>query len=802
MSFLKAKRCAPILFFTLCCTFPVWSQIFEPQMPDPLKRKASMNMDWHFFKGTPSGTPSAAGYNDSGVGWNKVNVPHSASYDAAPRGADSYSSFASETNYYKGNCWYRKTFGVPASAKKLFIEFEGAMQTATVYVNGTQVGQHINSGYTSFYYDITNRIIRGSNNVVAVMLNNDANADIPPGTVYPDYFLFSGLYRSVWLHSKDSVYIPVYSQHIQTVNVSAASAQIRAVTPVKNDALTAKSVQVTLTLFDATHTGVVSQSSTLSIPAGVLDTFDMTTAALSNPHLWSPSSPYIYSAQTIVSVGSQVVDSVVEPCGVRWITWAAGSSGSFNLNGSRYEIRGMCVHQFEGWIENAVPDSRYWQEIKLLKNMGCNSIRCSHYPRAQAFYDACDRQGMLVYVEQPSWGWDNIISATAWTRMDSCIKEMVLSGRNHPCIYLWGLYNEPYAGGDFTSQITVMNNTAHSLDPTRYTAMANIPTFNAAATVPDVEGLNYTLTGTSGAYRWVGTESSDDFYRLEIRGSLVDLDTSSNSYYQREWNSMYYSLATSGQLSGGHFWCFKDYNSPIANATGNQGIVDRLTVPKTVFYKFRKMWTGAAMDLPTAGITATTIQLLSDTTVLRANGADVFLLTANLRNASGVQSCADSGNVTFSVSPAASGTIFGGNVAQAYAGRAGALLRTTTVPAGPLTVTAAYGSLPVATLTLTTLQDTNQTPLFSPTAVMATTSRHGDAVNLKILSTSKGVLFLCPPVQGRLTVINCQGRTVYSSYVKNGASMFVDRRTLGTGIFYGVWESGGRRAVSRLDVVY
>ena len=291
------------------------------------------------------------------------------------------------------------------------------------------------------------------------------------------------------------------------------------------------------------------------------------------------------------------------------------------------------MHQFEGWIENAVPDSRYWQEVKLLKNMGCNSIRCSHYPRAQAFYDACDKEGMLVYVEQPTWGWGFTPSAAVWTLMDSCVKEMVLSGRNHPCIYLWGLYNEPVVDGDFTSQITVLNNTAHSLDPTRYTAMANIPSFNAAATVPDVEGLNYTLTGTSGAYRWVGTESSDDFYRAQIRGSLVDLDTSSNSYYQREWNCMNFSLATSGQLSGGHFWCFKDYNSG-DNTDGNEGIVDRLTVPKTVFYKYRKMWTGAALDFPTAGITATTIQLLSDTTVLHANGADVFLLTATLRNAS------------------------------------------------------------------------------------------------------------------------------------------------------------------------
>jgi beta-galactosidase/beta-glucuronidase len=208
-------------------------------------------------------------------------VPHSCSYDSAPVVVTSTANWASESNYYKGDCWYRKTFGVPASTKKLFIEFEGAMQVATVYVNGAQVGQHVNSGYTPFYYDITGPIIRGVNNVVAVMLNNAVNNDIPPGstTARPDYLLFSGLYRSVWLHAKDSVYVPIYSQHIQTVNVTAASAQIRAVTPVRNDRPTPQSVTVTVTLLDAAKATVGTPlTAALSIPANTLDTFDMNPA--------------------------------------------------------------------------------------------------------------------------------------------------------------------------------------------------------------------------------------------------------------------------------------------------------------------------------------------------------------------------------------------------------------------------------------------------------------------------------------------------------------------------------------------
>jgi hypothetical protein len=803
------------IFVSMCLAFSAMAQIFQPALTvtDTLKRKVNMNMNWHFYKGTLAGA-QAANFNDSGTGWSTVVVPHSCSYDSAPVVVTGSANWASENNYYKGDCWYRKTFGIPSGTKKLFIEFEGAMQVATVYVNGTLVGIHNNSGYTPFCYDISSYINRGVNNVAAVMLHNSidaAAADIPPGTTTarPDYLLYSGLYRSVWLHAKDSVYIPIYSQHIQTANVSAASAQIHALTPVKNDRTTAQTVSVTVTLFDSTLTVAGTPlTSSLEIPANTLDTFDMTTTAFANPHLWSPANPYMYSVQTLVRVGSTVVDSVEEPCGFRWFTWATGAGGSFNLNGSRLEIRGMCVHQFEGWIENAVPDTRYWQEVKMLKSMGCNSIRCSHYPRAQAFYDACDKQGMLVYVEQPSWGWDYTPSAVCWARMDSCVKEMILAARNHPCIYLWGLYNEPKTSANFSSQITVLNNMAHSLDTTRFTAMANIKTFNSAVTVPDVEGLNYSTTGDA-ASRWIGTESrnTSTFSTSSYRGSSIDLDTTASTVAgtaYEEWNQISFTLNTSGQLSGGHFWCFKEYNSP-CNLSGGEGVVDRLTIPKTMFYMFRKYWTGIAPDYPRPG-TATTVQLLSDTIgPLRANGADVFLLTTTLRDGNGHQISSATGKVTYTVSPAECGTIFGGNIQPAYAGRAGALLRTTTTP-GTITVTAAYSGLASASIALTTLQDTNRVPPFSsPVSInnLSALKLPPDAFKLKITRLRGGYVFHCPLASaGRLSIIDCQGTTVFSNTVGQGSAQIIRRQMLKNGVYYGVCENGPRRAISRLNAGY
>jgi hypothetical protein len=792
-AYLSIRHALPLVL-TLFCALSFHSQA------QTLKRKAGFNLNWKFYQGTPTGTPSASVYSDGT--WQSVNVPHSASYDAPV--------WSSEISYYQGDCWYRKTFTVPASAKKVFLEFEGAMQTATVWVNGTQVGMHDNSGYTPFYFDISNSLVRGTSNVVALKLNNQKSPNIPPGGSSPDFSLFGGLYRSVWLRFKDSVYVPIYTQQIQTEHVSAASAQIHARTAVKNDAAAAKSVQVIVTLLDAASATVVSQTATQTIPAGALDTFDMMTAAFSNPHLWSPSSPYMYSVQTVISVGGATIDSVVEPCGIRWFTWSAQG---FYINGARFEIKGMCVHQFEGWIGNAVPDSRYFQEIKMLKNLGCNSVRCSHYPRAQAFYDACDKLGMLLYVEQPSWGWGVTPVAACWARMDSCAKEMALSARNHPSIYAWGLYNEPVPDPyvDFSSQITVLNAIVKSLDTTKVTAMANInyngygaPNgWNAALTIPDVIGLNYSNSHTNTAKPWLNTESRTGFYYVSSRGSALDLDTTNatpgTGTAGDEWDCMSYTLITTGHLAGGHFWCFKDYNSP-DNTTGFEGIVDRLTVPKTVFYMFRQNWAGIAPDYPRPG-TAAKIDLQADTTTLSATGADIFLLTATIRDANNKQISTATGNVTFTVSPASAGTIFGGNTVAALAGRAGAFLRTTTT-ASTITITAAYAGLTTATLTLTTLP-VSESYTEGPVSIQAPVSHpvRSDEYGLSVSHTAKGYLFHCPPAPGRLTIINCQGTRLFGCDVKQSSSVLVNRRTIGSGLFYGIWDSDARRITTRLNAV-
>jgi hypothetical protein len=392
---------------------------------------------------------------------------------------------------------------------------------------------------------------------------------------------------------------------------------------------------------------------------------------------------------------------------------------------------------------------------------------------------------------------------------------MVESGRNHPSIYLWGLYNEPKVGSDFTANITVLNNRAHSLDSTRPTAMANISGFSGAVTVPDIVGLNYstsinyTSNGINASTKpWVNTETRTNFYPNCYRGSTLDLDTTgvanTAGNAAQEWNQMNFTMATTGQLAGGHFWCFKDYNSG-ANTNGFEGVVDRYTVPKVMYYMFRKNWTGAAPDYPRPG-TSTTIELKSDTNQLYATGADVFLITAAMRDAAGHQISSDNGTVAFTVSPAGSATFFGGNNVLAMGGRAGAYLRTTNY-AGTITITATYPgrtSIPAATITVKTLANPAESYSDNPTAINGTSSLQlqADQFKLSYTASTKGIVFHCPPVEGRLSIVNSQGKTIFTRDVRKGESLLVNHRILGTGLLLGVWENGQKRIVTRMISAY
>jgi hypothetical protein len=748
-----------------------------PARSQGLKREAGFNLNWKFYKGDASGYPYSVAYEDAS--WETVNVPHSVSYDPP--------TVAGEAACYEGIAWYRKTFTVPANARKVFVRFQGAMQVADVWVNGDSCGRHDNSGFTGFEFDISGRVLRGRSNTVAVRLDNRRNLDIPPGHPKPDFFLFSGLYRNVRLIFTDSIYIPFKGLKISSPVVAAASATVRAQATVNNSSADGKNCAITATVLDSSGNFVATQTAAQRIGAGSTFTFDMNALTVSDPHRWSPEKPYRYSLVTVVSADGLAVDSIVTKFGIRSLSWSAVNG--FSLNDARYEIRGLCLHQTMGWIENALPDSRFAKEVEMVKSMGANAIRCTHYPRAPAFYDACDSQGVLLIVEVPTWGCSApSYSSGFWTRLTNCAEEMVLEGYNHPSIIAWGLFNEPWA--DFSASIPAINSRVKALDSTRSTYIANSSASYSQAEIPDIVGLNYATTYTNANSILLNTEYHYSWLYPCTRGDSCDTSMGDANSVLADWNEI---ESAGPRLAGGFIWLFNDYYAWWWT-NENMGLVDHLRVPKNSYFLLRQKWTGKAPDYPAKG-TPTSIKLTADMTLLCADGSDVAKLIATLRDGNGSCISANREIVLAMQGPA---TLFGSPAIVTAAGRAGALIRSTTAP-GTITVVATASGLEPDTLILNSIP-VDENPYLAIAQGPQTASR--SIPQLTVRSMARGYLFSCPTGQkGHFSVVTIQGKTLFSRSVKNGADLLVDRSTFGSGVFFGVWESAGQRLLARVNSV-
>jgi beta-galactosidase len=672
--------------FLLIVSIVIPSYSFTRASEVTVRQAVKINMGWKFFKGTPAGNPYEAVYDDAS--WTSVCIPHSVDYTEPTQAAEAAS--------YAGTAWYRKKFYVGNAGKKYFLEFEGAMQRADVWVNGVKVGVHDNSGYTGFSFDIT-AIIGGATEVTcAVRLDNTRSTLIPPARDgnAPDFFLFGGMYRNVWLVSADSVYVPFCGQFISTPTITPASGAVRFKTTVKNGKSSASNCTIVVSVRDKSGTEVATATSTQSVPANGSYVFDVSTA-VPNPKLWSLDTPSLYHTYTTIADNGIIVDDYASTFGFRTLSWSSGNG--FSLNGSRCAIQGACEHQSFAWVGNAVPDSRWAKEIELIKDAGYNAIRCSHYPRSQAFYNAADSIGILLMVEVPSWGFGQATYANSfWIRLNNCASEMVVQGYNHPSIFLWGLFNEPYA--NFSSQLSTISATIKSLDPDRATFTAN-NSLLGHENIPDVIGLNYKTIVQFGdpntaTHKYVTTEYFEGWNYYCERGNDCE------AKFRNDGWQAYLKTSNQPQQHAGQFlWVFNDYHA-LWNPNKPMGLVDEYRLPKNLFYLFREQFTGKAQDTAKAG-TATKLDLKADLLNLNADGSDFTVVSAAFRD--DYNACIKSGaNVTFAISGPA--RAFGNLTRPAAAGKTAIIVQATTDP-GTITVTANSPGLPEAQVSIESKAD-------------------------------------------------------------------------------------------------
>lgn len=390
----------------------------------------TLNDSWKFLKGDCTAAADSA-FDDAA--WTYVHLPHTWNTDAY-----------TEKDYYRGTGWYRRQLSIPERwrDKQIFLRLDAASKAATVYVNGKEVGAHA-GGYTACTFDVTPFVYSGAPNTVAIRVDN-ARQDIPP--ISGDFTFFGGIYRDVWLtavpkqhfhltnHGSDGIFI-------STPHVSAEKGTLLIRGEIKNDDARKASLELEHIVYNPDGSILQTHKQPIRLKAGELRTFRTETSAIASPLLWTPETPHLYRVETILrdKKTRAVLDRTHHHTAFRWYSFDARQG--FSLNGKPYKLRGICRHQDQKPIGVALTDEMHRRDMLLMKEMGANFIRISHYPQDDALLEMCDKLGMLAWEEIP------IIDIVPDTPgyAENCernLREMIRQHYNHPSVITWGYMNE------------------------------------------------------------------------------------------------------------------------------------------------------------------------------------------------------------------------------------------------------------------------------------------------------------------------------------------------------------------------
>ena len=459
----------------------------------------TINDGWKFTKGSPF-EAQLTGCDDSS--WETVNIPHTWN----DKDADDETP-----GFYRGPVWYRKQLFIDKSqeGRRAVIYFEGANQEVRFYLNGQFVGEH-KGGYTRFCFDITPHLRYGQENLFAIYVNNVYNPNIPP--LSADFTFFGGIYRDVYLQFMNPVHIATndYASsgvYIRTPEVNNSAASVEITTLLTNDMPQATEIRVENIICDADGKEVKKTQAEVKLAAGETKTDISKKIKIDSPRLWDIDDPYRYMVYTRIfdKRKGTLLDEVVNPLGLRWFKF--DSEKGFFLNGKGRKLIGTARHQDYFQKGNALRDELHVQDVLLLKEMGGNYLRVSHYPQDPVIMEMCDKLGIVTSVEIPVV---NAVTETEEFLHNSVemAKEMVRQDFNRPSVMIWGYMNEiflrrPYTEGKqledyyrFTEKVArALEATIREEDPSRYTMMAyhNMPQYYEDAhltEIPMIQGWN------------------------------------------------------------------------------------------------------------------------------------------------------------------------------------------------------------------------------------------------------------------------------------------------------------------------
>jgi beta-galactosidase len=444
---------------------------------DPWKDFRYSTADFFFAKAGYGDGPASPRFDDRA--WRMVNLPHDWAVELPfdPNTNGNHGSKAIGRNFPQNDVgWYRKTFTIPESdlGRRIGIEFDGVYRDSVVWINGHYLGNE-HSGYSSFYYDLTDYLNYGGTNVIAVR----ADATIEEGWFYEG----AGIYRHVRLTKTSPLHV-AHDGTFVTSEIAGDVAKITATVTVVNDGTGDATFWIDQTILNGEGTPVSSANGECAtLKPGDRGDYSLE-LDVKNPELWSIETPHLQKLVTTIHAGNTVMDRYVTTFGIRTIRFDPNLG--FFLNGKHVEIKGTDNHQDHAGVGNAVPDSLLEYRIARLKEMGSNAYRTSHNPPTPELLDACDRQGMLVLDEHRMMG-------TTPEILDQ-LKRLVFRDRNHPSVILWSIGNEEWTlewsvtGERLTAAMQAF---VKRLDPTRRVTVALSGSGAGNSLATDVFGFNY-----------------------------------------------------------------------------------------------------------------------------------------------------------------------------------------------------------------------------------------------------------------------------------------------------------------------
>ena len=465
-----------------------------------LRERVNFDEGWLFarFGLQPDGSrklepaaPWQPDFDDSS--WRKLDLPHDWGIEGP---------FRADLDGYTGKLpwraigWYRKHFTVPESedGQRFFLDFEGAMANAEVWLNGRKAGGWP-YGYTSFRVDVTPYIRTGQENVVAVRLNTEGLGS----RWYPG----GGLYRHVYWVKTGAVHVDHWGVHVTTPEVSGQSAKVSVRIKLNNSRARSVVCRYAVDLYklgndDRLERRVArSDKYSLTVPAGGKQEGRLT-LQVKKPELWSLEHTNRYLARVYVYEGQKKVDEYDVPFGIR--TFRFTHDNGFWLNGKRVQIQGTCNHSDLGALGMAVNTAALRRQLTLLKDMGCNALRTSHNPPSPDLLDLADKMGFLVMDEAfDCWSvskkqGDYASIFAEWRERD--LEALVCRDRNHPSVILWSTGNEVAEQyNPETGMARHLKEVVRRFDTTRpVTFGASYPlksAMNGTELQVDVHGMNY-----------------------------------------------------------------------------------------------------------------------------------------------------------------------------------------------------------------------------------------------------------------------------------------------------------------------